>query len=196
MTKLVSYILLIFSLTVQAGAKMNVDFTQRINDLIIVTDSTERAQGLSNASISFQNSQNNKSHFFYVYLEPQPNGAAFGGFKVKKAFDLSDYSQVTITLKKLVDKTVYSQLVITTKDSDDKGFTYKNDFILNHNEFTNIVLLLERFEPTRRGEPYPNAPAIDLKNITSIGIRVIGRAEPDFKQRGVFAMQLEAISFQ
>ncbi len=176
------------------NASMIIDFTKKLEGLIIITDSTERTQGLSNASITFQDSHQNKSHFFYAHLEPQPNGAAFAGFKIKRYLDVSVYHQISITLKNLLDKCTYSQLVITTKESDKQGFTYKSNFVLSETELVRIDIPFSNFEATRRGEPYLNAPAIDLKKITSIGIRVIGRADIDLGQKGVFAMQLKDLT--
>ena len=74
--------------------------------------------------------------------------------------------------------------------------TYKSDFILNESRLVKIDIPFNHFEATRRGEPYPSAPEIDLKNITSIGIRIIGRADINLRQKGVFALQLKKFSFQ
>lgn len=192
--KKILYTLFILLISAKVDAKMIIDFTKKVENLIIVTDSTERVQGLSNASITFQDSHNNKSHFFYAHLEPQPNGAAFAGFKVKRQLDFSSNHQISITLKNLIEKSISSQLVITTKDSDIVGFTYKSDFILDESRLVKIDIPFNHFEANRRGEPYPSAPEIDLKNITSIGIRIIGRADVNLRQKGVFALQLTNIN--
>lgn len=173
-----------------------IDFTKKIEDLIIVTDSTERTDGLSHASITFQDSQKNKSHFFYTHLEPQPNGAAFAGFKVKRDIDASGSQQVSITLKNLSERSIRSQVVITTKDSDNSGFSYKADFNLSENKLIQIKLPLNHFEATRRGYPYPSAPEINLKELTSIGIRLVGRADINLRQKGVFALQIKKITIK
>jgi len=68
---LLLYIFLFPSFLLQAAPNMMIDFTKKLDCLTVVTDATERAQGLSNATINFQNSQHNKSHYFYAHLEPQ-----------------------------------------------------------------------------------------------------------------------------
>ena len=196
MNKLFFCILLIFSQIVPAGASMQIDFEKNLKDLIIVTDSTERVQGLSNASISFQNSHNNKSHFFYAHLEPQANGAAFAGFKVKRKLNLTGSNQVNIYVRRLTSENACFQIVFTTVDSDILGFSYKTDFVLHNAEQTVIKAELTNFNATKRGIPYPSAPKLDKAQITSVGIRVVGRAQPDLYQKGLYALKLKRIDFE
>lgn len=173
---------------------MLIDFQTPISLLKVVTDATERKAGLSNATITFQNSHDDKSHILYVHLQPQPNGACFAGFKIQQPFDLSSFAKLIITLQNLSENKSYYQLVLNTEDSQEKGYDYQKPFTLTSNTTQRITFQLSTFKTTRRGEPYPDAPDIDLSKITSIGIRIIGRAQQNIYQTGLYGLRLLAIN--
>lgn len=180
----------------QAAHNTLVDFTQPIHNLEVLSDATERSVGLSHAYAGFQNSQSNKSHFFFAHLQPQPNGAAFATFRVVDNFDFQYRYSICLNGKSLNDKEAYYQVVVETPASQLLGFTYKKDFQVNPQEHFSMPFYLNDFDATRRGKSYPNAPSLEPNDINSVAIRIIGRAgkEADIYQKGLFGLQLFDIS--
>jgi hypothetical protein len=169
-----------------------VDFTQPINHIEVLTDATERSAGLSHAYAGYQNSQNNKSHFFFAHLQPQPNGAAFATFRVSNNFDFGNRYSICLNAKSLNNKDAYYQVVVETPTSQSLGFTYKKDFQAQPQEIFSIPFYFSDFDATRRGKSYPSAPYLEPNDISSIAIRIIGRAgqNADIYQKGLFGLQL------
>ena len=169
-----------------------IDFTYPISNMKIVTDATERAAGLSHAYIGYQNSQYNKSHYFFAHLEPQPSGAAFASFKIEQKYNLDSSTSICLNGKSLNERAAIFQLIIDTTESKSQGFTYKHDFLVEPNKPINKKMFFDNFSATRRGEPLPNAPYIDINHINSIGLRIIGRADRDSNifQKGLYGLQL------
>lgn len=187
---LVILMLINASLFAQMPNRLLINFKNPIESLEIVTDANKRALGLSNAAISFQNSQENKSHIFYAHLKPQPNGACFAGFKVNQTFNLRHLAYLTLTLENLSKQASHYQFVLTTTESQLKNYDYQQRFTLEKLSHKKITFPLNGFEATRRGEPYEPASDIDLSKIIAIGIRIIGRAESKSYQSGLYALRL------
>ena len=169
-----------------------VDFTKPINRVQVLTYATERSAGLSHAYAGYQNSQNNKSHFFFAHLQPQPNGAAFATFRVADNFNLQYPYSICLNGKSLNDQGAYYQVVIETPKSQSLGFTYKQDFRVQPQENFSMPFYFSEFDATRRGKSFPNAPSLNPSDIKSVAIRIIGRAgqEADIYQKGLFGLQL------
>lgn len=173
-----------------------IDFTQPTKSIKIITDATERAAGLSHAYAGYQDSQNNKSHFFFVHLEPQPNGAAFASLKIEQTYNPDNTYSICLNGKSLNEKEAIYQLIIDTTESRALGFTYKQDFkVKSYSEF-NQVFNFDDFSATRRGEPFSGAPYLDINHITAIGLRIVGRANRKDKilQKGLYGLQLFKLS--
>lgn len=172
------------------------DFTNEMEGFYLVNDATEREAGLSNAALSYQDSNNNRSHFFYSHLQPQPNGAAFASFKIDMSLDLMNYTAICVSAQSISPRDAVYQLIIDTEDSEQLGFTYQHDFIAKANSALNANLPFAEFYASRRGEQVLNAPPMHVKTIKSLGIRIVGRAgeEKHIRQSGLYAIQLFSIA--
>jgi len=169
-----------------------IDFTRPISNIKIVTDATESAAGLSHAYLGYQDSQDNKSHYFFAHLEPQPNGAAFASFKIAHKFNLGRSTSIYLNGKSLNERGATFQLIIDTTESKSLGFTYQHDFKVESYKPISKKLFLDNFSATRRGEPFANAPYLDINHITSIGLRIVGRVNrgDNIFQKGLYGLQL------
>ncbi|MFD2176034.1 CIA30 family protein [Veronia pacifica] len=169
------------------------DFKQPVENIRMITDATERQAGLSHAYNGFQNSKNNKSHFFFTQLNPQPSGAAFASFVAGVDYDLSNSYSLCLTGKSLNEKNAIYQLIVETEESRTQGFSYKYNFDVVPSAEFEKDFYFGNFQAERRGRAYPEAPFLDTSKIESIGIRISGtpiQGDNGVRQKGLYGLQL------
>ena len=169
------------------------DFKKPVDNIRMITDATERQAGLSHAYNGYQNSKNNKSHFFFTQLNPQPSGAAFASFLAKTDYDLSSSYSLCLSGKSLNEKNALYQLIVETEESRTQGFSYIYNFEVLPNVGFEKDFYFGNFQAERRGRAYPEAPFLDTGKIESIGIRISGtpiRNDESVRQKGLYGLQL------
>ncbi|MDF1678821.1 MAG: CIA30 family protein [Legionellaceae bacterium] len=179
-----------------SGLAMNqtlINFTQPIKNYIVKTDATEREVGKSHADFSYQASTHPAKHYFFAFLNPQPNGAAFASVHIQQAFNLANSDSLCLTAKGLQDKPTTFQVVLNTSTSN--GFSYQHTFTVTPKEATHTFKLKD-FSATRRGKEVAHAPPLNSHDIQSVGIRIIGREKtPDnMFQKGLYGIALYQLS--
>lgn len=170
-----------------------INFKHKIENYSLFSDGLERNEGLSVASLHFLDDPQKPAHLFLAFLEPLANGAAFSGFKVKGNFNLSSSSNLCLDIESVNHKTSYYQLFLQTTNAENKGFSYTSQFCLESNSRSNVKLALNTFTAVRRGKPFPITNPINLKEITAIGIRIIGRASEEIRQHGIYGIKLYSL---
>lgn len=169
-----------------------IDFTKKLENYTLISDTTERAQGKSHGDLSYQVGQ---KHFFFAFLDPQPNGAGFVSIHTPLKLTLAPNQSLCLTAKGLKANPSVFQLIINTSASRQKHFSYQQTFIANH-EKTTFRLPLQAFSATYRGKPLADAPLLDTSDIQSIGIRIIGRDKVPNQtfQKGLYGLALYNLS--
>ncbi len=170
-----------------------IDFTQPIKNYIVKTDATERETGKSHASFSYQASTHPARHYFFAFLNPQPNGAAFASVQIPQPLNLLINDSLCLTATGLQDKPTTFQLVLNTSTSN--GFNYQHTFTVTSKETTHAFKVKD-FSATRRGKEVAHAPPLNSHDIQSVGIRIIGREKtPDnIFQKGLYGIALYQLS--
>lgn len=174
---------------------MLIDMTHFVDDLAIISDSTERQAGLSYAHIGFHSSATQPSHFFLAHLQPQPNGAAFASFKIRRPYNLEGNSGICIEGSSLNYSKAFYHLIIDTQTSQELGFTYQKSFPMTPREDFKFCAQFSDFIATRRGDLIDTAPPLDPSAIQSLGLRLVGRVDQTLRiyQQGLFGVQLYRI---
>ncbi len=106
-----------------------------------------------------------------------------GGFSsVRAEFRPLDLSTADgIQLKVRADGQKYSFNVRDIHSWLSHRITFETDIMEDDDEWQIIRIPFESLVPTRFGEPYPNAKAIDLKNVWSMSILISDKQEGDFR---------------
>jgi len=172
-----------------------IDFTQPIENYTLLSDATERAQGKSHGAFDFQSEINIKKHYFFTYLDPQPNGAAFVSVYIPLHLTLTSNQSLCLIAKGLQKQATIFQFLIKNATSEKKHFIYYKAFTIEDKKMT-LRFPLSDFSASYRGQPVPTEPMIDTSNIQSIGIRIVGRngASKDIFQKGLYGLSLYRLS--
>lgn len=186
-------IFIIILLLNQANAMSQtiIDFTQPPPHFDLVTDATEREPGKSHGTLTFQPGLTQQKTFFFAFLDPQPNGAAFVSVKLPLKLNLSLDSALILEAQGLTETPAAYQVILETSHSQQHGYTYQHRFVLSAEKQT-VRLPLEDFEAVRRGKLHVEAPRLDPADIQAVGFRIIGRdsADESGRQQGLFGMAL------
>ena len=172
-----------------------IDFTQSIEHHTLVSDATERAAGKSYGAFDFQNGINEKKHYFFAYLDPLPNGAAFVSVDIPINLALTMNQSLCLVAKGLQKQPSIFQLIIKNKTSAEADFTYIQAFTIEDKQQM-LRFDLHHFVASYRGKIAPEKPPLDGSSIQSIGIRVVGRNGPskDVLQQGLYGLALYQLS--
>jgi hypothetical protein len=172
-----------------------IDFTQPIEHHTLVSDATERAAGKSYGAFDFQNGINEKKYYFFSYLDPLPNGAAFVSVDIPIALKLTVNQSLCLIAKGLQTQPSIFQLIIKNKTSVQENFTYTQAFTIEDKQQM-LRFDLRNFVASYRGKIVPEKPPLDGSSIQSIGIRVVGRNGPSQKilQQGLYGLALYQLS--
>ncbi|MDF1646726.1 MAG: CIA30 family protein [Legionellaceae bacterium] len=184
--------------TIIPGLSMSqtvIDFTQPLKTYTVVSDSTERTQGKSHGDFSYQAGIQEKKHFFFAFLDPQPNGAGFASIHIPLTLTLNPKQTLCLTAQGLQNKPSMFQLVINTSTSQREHFSYQQTFAVE-NKKTTFNFPFNRFLATYRGNNLSDAPPLDIGDIQSIGIRVVGRNKTPHQvlQKGLYGLALYHLS--
>lgn len=172
-----------------------IDFTKPHPAYAIVSDATERTAGKSHGDLSYQAGLSTQKSYFFAFLDPQPNGAAFVSAHLPLKLTLKPHQILCLTAEGLQDKPVVFQLIVNTSASKEKQFSYQQKFTIDHKKST-TYFALENFSATYRGKPFPEAPPLHVHDIQSVGIRIIGRdkAPNQSFQKGLYGLALYHLS--
>jgi hypothetical protein len=178
-----------------ADHKTLIDFTQAstVKSFKIVTDASERDAGKSHGTLSFQDGKKSRQTFFFAYLNPQPNGAAFVSVKLDKSLALADKDVLLLHAKNISEGAATFELMLDTKDSIKGHYSYRQRFTLEDHAQHTIALPLVKFEPSYRNRdqlPEGIRP-LNPADIQAVGIRIIGRVHP--KQAGLYGLALNRL---
>jgi len=184
--------------TPSIGLAMNhtlIDFNRPINKYMLISDSTERSQGKSHGVFDFQSGLSEKKHYFFAYLDPQPNGAAFVSMYIPLHLELTPHQQLCLVAQGLQKQTTLFQLVIKTSASDKNHIVYYQDFEIKDEKITR-QFPLKNFLASYRGKSMPQENRLDPSTIQAIGIRIIGRsgAAQNTLQAGLYGLSLYTLS--
>ena len=174
-----------------------VDFTQPIENYTLLSDATERSQGKSHGAFNFQSEINKRKHYFFTYLDPQPNGAAFVSvyIPIPVHLTLTPNQSLCLVAQGLQKQATIFQLLIKSAASEKKHVIYHKAFTIEDKKMT-LRFPLSDFSASYRGQPVPAEPMINTSNIQSIGIRIVGRngASKDIFQKGLYGLSLYKLS--
>ncbi|MDF1757069.1 MAG: CIA30 family protein [Legionellaceae bacterium] len=172
-----------------------INFQDPLKTHYVVTDSTERSQGKSHGDLSYQVGIKERKHYFFAFLEPQPNGAAFVSVYIPIKISLDSNQTLCLTAMGLQESPVVFQLIIETSTSREEKFTYQQKFTTG-NKKTTYKFPLQNFTSTYRGQHFPDSPKIDASDIQAIGIRIIGRetTHDNSFQKGLYGLSLFNLS--
>lgn len=172
-----------------------IDFTQPIDNYTLLSDATERAQGKSHGVFDFQSEINKKKHYFFAYLDPQPNGAAFVSVYIPLHLTLTPNQSLCLVAQGLQKQATIFQLLIKSATSEKKNVIYQSPFIIKDQKMTRRFPLSD-FSASYRGKPVPTESMMDTSNIQSLGIRIVGRngVSKNIFQSGLYGLSLYSIS--
>lgn len=191
--------LLLYAIMPTLGFTMNhilIDFTQPIDNYALISDASERAQGKSHGVFNYQHGIHEKKHFFFAYLDPQPNGAAFVRASIPFHLTRTANQSLCLTAQGLQKKTAIFQVIITTEKSQKENFIYRHTFSVEDKKMTHR-LPLNDFSASYRGQSLPQKLISDKSAIQSVGIQIIGRNEMPHKvlQQGLYGLSLYTLYF-
>jgi hypothetical protein len=176
------------------GFSMNndlINFEKPIKAHKIISDATERPQGKSHGTMSFNDGIKGKKYYFFSFIDPQPNGAGFVSLHIPLELALESNQSLCLTVKGLQENPTVFQFIINTTVSLKKDYSYQIKFIVEDKKRT-FYFPLRDFLATSRGRPVLGVSPLDTNNIQSIGIRIIGRDKaPDQGfQSGLYGLAL------
>lgn len=178
----------------------SIDFTSPIKQHAIVTDATEREQGQSHASFSFQNGIVERKHYFLAHLEPQPNGAAFASVLLPFKPSLAMDDCLRLYACGLTMSPAKYQLLLGTPASRRNRFSYQQTFYAQWGPYQCLDFPLSAFQPYFRGRYMPQAPALVAREIDTVGFRVVGRNRSSDGvmgyQKGLYGLALRELSIK
>lgn len=170
------------------------DFTSPGADISgwIESSDTVRQPGMSKATLVLQKAQLFQRAIFFVLLNPQPNGAGFAGIRHPVDFDLSPFSSLKLRVRGQGNTTNFKVVLKHHGEVGDGSPSYEQFFTAS-NQFQDIELPLNLFKPFWRGQPVPDAEALDTSNITSLGIQFYGGVYEQQKQSGPATLEMDWI---
>ncbi|CAF1252475.1 unnamed protein product [Didymodactylos carnosus] len=167
-----------------------------INDWQEISD-TERDVGKSKATFVLQKTQQFQRAIFFTLLNPQSNGAGFGGVAYRKqTFDLSAYDGLKLNVR--AQGECYNYKIILRHHHQESSLdpSYEIFFELPKNQFTEIYLSFDNFKPYSRGKALDpsKVPLLDRSDVTSIGLQVYGGVYSPIKQQGSSSLEIDYIN--
>ena len=168
-----------------------VDFTKPVDDFKIVTDSSERELGKSHGTLTYKDSIQNQSSYFFANLDPQPNGAAFVSVIIPQQVSLNTTDTLCLRARGLKTTPGVFQVLLVTKASRQEQFSYQHKFTIGSAK-EEIRLPVADFKAFYRGRAYPEAPQFEPTDIQAIGIRIIGRDKDPSgnNQQGLYGLEM------
>lgn len=191
--RIMTTIALCLTLHTTIGFAMNevlIDFTQPLHKHHMMTDATERSAGKSYGAFSFQNGVSRKNSVFFAYLDPQPNGAAFVSLQIDATFNLAPYQTIDLDALSLNPQPTIYQCILHTSTSLSQHFAYTQSFEIGAYQRKVITLPLDDFTATKRGRTLQQAAPLNTKDIQAVGIRIVGRANQNVRQKDLFGLAL------
>ncbi|XP_076058141.1 uncharacterized protein LOC143035088 [Oratosquilla oratoria] len=152
---------------------------------------TVRVPGKSKAVFELQKARTFQRAIFFALLNPQPNGAGFAGYKTAEKWDLTGYHGLEMRARRQGAITHYKVVLRDQGLGPDESYSYEYIFEMPDNEFINVNLPFSDFKAYYRGELVPDAPPLEISDITSVGIQTFGGVYSDFKQSGPGTLEID-----
>ncbi|KAK4035563.1 hypothetical protein OUZ56_027651 [Daphnia magna] len=156
----------------------------------VESSDTVRQPGMSKASIVLQKAQLFQRAIFFALLNPQPNGAGFAGVRTPVDFDLSSFSTLKMKLRGQGQATNFKIIIKHHGEVGDGSPSYEQFFTAT-NEFQELSLPIDKFQPYWRGQALQNAEPLDSSNITSFGFQFYGGVYEEHKQSGPATLEID-----
>nr|CAI5837058.1 unnamed protein product [Callosobruchus analis] len=128
----------------------------------------------------------------FTLLDPQPCGAAIAGIKKIVEMDLTEYKDVQLRIRGRGEYKGYEFVLRHKGQIGPKSLSYVQ-FFEAPEDFETITLPIPAFEAYLQGKRVENAPPLDKKNITGLGILAYGGVHVHRRQQGVGALEIDWI---
>jgi len=159
------------------------------------SDGTAREAGMSTGTFHLQRTARFQRTVMFSLINPQPSGAGFVGFFTVGQWDLSGFSNITLQARAQGEATRYKFYMKHHGDNPGgSGGAYEGYFEMPKDELVTVEVPLDSFAYYYRGKLVPDAPSLDLTDITFIGLQVYGGVYRPEKQSGVSSLEIDWIT--
>eukprot|EP00116_Pleurobrachia_bachei_P010364 sb/3470626/ len=163
----------------------NVDSWREVSD-------TVRVPGKSKGVLTLQKTQLFQRAVFFVMLNPQPNGACFAGSVTRLPTTITS-SPSSVQLKVRAQGELSHWKVYFNSDTVKYNYEQVFECPLN-DQFVVVDLPISDFKAYYHGAEQPDAPVMDLGNMTEIGVQGYGGVYATYKQSGSGSLEIDYIS--